>query len=80
MTTMVAYCQRAQHAVAKADDQIVNNGFIFIKQVRHHLIDNFSHHNRVKTAGITFIYACFNQFKTFLNNQATSLDVRITEF
>ena len=38
----------APHAVANADDQIVENGFIFIKRVRHHLIDNFLHYNGTK--------------------------------
>ena len=44
---------------AKVDNQIVKSGLIFIKQVRHHLINNFLHHNRVKTAGFFFIYVCF---------------------
>ena len=41
--------------VAKADDQIVKSGLIFIKQVRHHLIYNFLHHNWAKLASIFFI-------------------------
>ena len=43
--------------------QITKNGFIFIKQVRHHLIHTFLHCNRAKTAGIFFTDACFNQFQ-----------------
>ena len=58
---MVSDCQRAHHVVTKADEQIAKNGFIFIKQVRQHIY-NFLHHNLSKTAGIFFIYACFNQF------------------
>ena len=60
---MAGDCQRAHHAAIKADDQIVKNGLIFIKQVwQLHIFYNFLHHNRAKTAGIFFIYTCFNQF------------------
>ena len=56
---MAADCLRAHHTVIKADDQIVKNGLIFIKQAWQHIFYNFLHHNQAKTAGIFFIYACF---------------------
>ena len=56
------FVEKAHHTVSNADDEIVKNGFIFIKQVRNHLIDTFLHPDRAKTAGIFFIYVCFNQF------------------
>ena len=47
----------------RKEQHLKNIRFIFIKQVWHHLIHTFLHHNRAKTAGIFFIYACFNQFE-----------------
>ena len=63
------YAENEQHlikghqglsAVSETKYQVAKNGTKFIKQVRHHLIDNFLHDNQAKTAGIFFIYACSN--------------------
>ena len=60
-TAMTADYQRADHAVTKADGQIVKNGTYFHKASVTLLKKNL-HHNQTKMAGIFFIYACFNQF------------------
>ena len=57
------HLKKGRRSVSDPNHQNAKNGFIFIKKVRHKLIDTFLHHNRVTTAGIFFLYAWFNQFQ-----------------
>ena len=46
---------RAHHEITKAEEQIAENGLVFIKHLQQHIIYNFLHPNPFKTVGIFFM-------------------------